>query len=177
MNLKFEKLGLKRSKIYGKLFVSVVSAKGLPFLTKRSNSLCSVRVSLLPGRYHVYETKRVKYGNNSTWNDVVTYNLLTLEELAKFHAIEMYVLEYTSSDHCRIIGSLCLGPTPNLKDKNRPEWMDSNALESSHWEQMVSWWKWVECCHTLRPSIKDEVILRLALSQSSDILSNKDVNC
>ena len=155
MGLKFEELGTKKGETYGKLHIHIRKAKDLPNMDTHGYTDGFVKIFLLPTKSSKAQrkTKVIKDNLDPIWNETFVYDKVTVEQLSYSHALEVTVWDQDMISSNDFVGGLRIGPEPKLgQTKN---WMDSNAMEFSHWEEMLSCpGEWVERCHTLRASME-----------------------
>jgi len=155
LGLKFEELGTKKGETYGKLHIHVRKAKDLPNMDTQGYTDGFVKIFLLPTKSSRAQrkTKVINNNLNPTWNETFVYDKVTVEQLSYSHALEVTVWDHDLISSNDFVGGLRIGPIP--KHGQTKNWMDSNAVESSHWEEMLSCpGEWVERCHTLRASME-----------------------
>jgi len=158
MGLKFEKLGITNGETYGKLHINIRCAENLLNMDVDDYTDGFVVMFLLPNKSSKSKRKTqvVKNDLSPTWNEWFLYNEVSLEQLSSSHALEVAVWDHDllSND---FVGGVRIGPAP--KPRVTKEWMDSNSVESSHWEEMLSRpGEWVERCHTLRASMEYRIL-------------------
>ena len=155
MGLKFEKLGITNGETYGKLHVHIRCAENLLNMDDEDYTDGFIMMFLLPNKSSKSKRKTQVVKNNlsPTWNEWFLYNRVSLEQLSTSHTLEVAVWDHDFLSSNDFVGGIRIGPVP--KPGVTKEWMDSNAMEFSHWEEMLSRpGEWVERCHTLRPSME-----------------------
>ena len=94
----------------------------------------------------------IKNDSNPTWEEMVAYDKIVLEEIATERVLEVTVWDWDKKGSS-FIGGLRIGPTPSGTTHHR-EWMDSIGEEASHWEMVLANpGEWVEQWHTLRTTM------------------------
>ena len=137
--------------ITGILHVAVLNARNLPTVDRIGQTDGYVKIYLLPDKNEngLRETHVKRNDLNPIWEEKFTYKDVTFGELRKARVLEVTVLDcdILSEDH--FVGCLRLGSYHGVKKHKK--WMDSNAEETDHWEQMLKEpGKWVERWHSLR---------------------------
>ena len=94
----------------------------------------------------------IKNQKNPVWDEMLSYEKVVLEELAKERVLEVTVWDWDKKGSS-FIGGLRIGPTPSGTSHSK-EWMDSIGEEAAHWETTLSRpGEWVEQWHTLRTTM------------------------
>ena len=94
----------------------------------------------------------IKNRSDPVWEEMVTYEKIVLEELAKERVLEVTVWDWDKKGST-FIGGLRIGPAPDGTSQNR-EWKDSIGDEVIHWETVLARpGEWAEKWHTLRTTM------------------------
>ena len=94
----------------------------------------------------------IKNQSDPVWEEMVTYEKVVLEEMAKERVLEVTVWDWDKKGSS-FIGGLRIGPSP-VESSQKHDWMDSIGDEVSHWEMVLAHpGEWAEKWHTLRTTM------------------------
>lgn len=158
-NTSQDKVDLKLKR--GSLLVLVKWATDLPQMDPKGLTDSFVKTYLLPkrGSFQKKKTMIVKNTLSPTWNELLEYKSVSLDDLSTGRVLELTVWDHDRRGCNDFIGCLRLGPAAASGDdggsRTRKEWMDSTEKETEQWEAMLATpgGEWVEYEHDLRHSI------------------------
>ncbi len=160
LGLMFSPSPSKQGHTKGTLHIAVKNARNLPNMDTKGLTDGFVKLYLLPDKSAKGKKKTAVIKDNLSpeWNEEFAYERVLLEDLRAARVLEVTVWDYDRGSSNDFVGGLRLGSAPN-RTENHKEWMDSNADEASHWEEMLTRHdEWVECWHSLRASMDPRTI-------------------
>ena len=154
LGLMFEPVQTQRGVTKGTLHVEIKNATSLPNMDEQGYTDGFVKMSLLPNtNYNRKKTSVINDNLNPVWNEKFRFTNVKQNELLTQRVLELTVWDRDMLSSNDFIGGLRLGPALNTGGQH--QWVDSNAEEARHWEEMLAHsGEWVECCHPLRASME-----------------------
>ena len=153
--IRFSPFGTKKGRTRGSLDVIIKSGRDFPSMGGNSKPDPVVKCYLLPDKSSSGKRKVgvIKNRSDPEWEEMVTYDKVVLEEMAKERVLEVTVWDWDKKGSI-FIGGLRLGPAPGGSTARNRDWMDSIGDEVTHWESVLARpGEWVEQWHTLRTTM------------------------
>ncbi|CAI8048698.1 Synaptotagmin-like protein 5 [Geodia barretti] len=152
--IRYTPSGTKKGKTRGSLDVVIKQGRDFPSMGGAGKPDPVVKCYLLPDKSSSGKRKVgvIKNQSDPVWEEIVTYEKVVLEEIAKERVLEVTVWDWDKKGSS-FIGGLRIGPLPDGSSRNH-DWMDSIGDEVSHWEMVLAHpGEWAEQWHTLRTTM------------------------